>query len=65
MTYEGLGEMFEDDSADMCARQLPLKLMGGRVECLACADPGVKTPISVSGFLNFISGEGVPSLKNQ
>ena len=30
MTSEGLGEMFEGDSADMCARKFPLMLMGGR-----------------------------------
>ena len=29
MTSEGLGEMFEGDSADMCARKFPLMLMGG------------------------------------
>ena len=45
MTSEGLGEMFEGDSADMCA-------MGGRAEVLACADPGGRTPIGVSG--NFL-----------
>ena len=28
MTSEGLGEMFEDDSADTCARKFPLMLMG-------------------------------------
>ena len=30
MTSEGLGEMFEDDSADTCAGKFPLMLMGGR-----------------------------------
>ena len=40
MTSEGLGEMFEGDSADMCAGKFPLVLMGGRAEGLACADPG-------------------------
>ena len=29
MTSEGLGEMFEGDSADMCAGKFPLVLMGG------------------------------------
>ena len=28
MTSEGLGEMFEGDSADTCARKFPLMLMG-------------------------------------
>ena len=29
MTSEGLGEMFEGDSADMCAEKIPLVSMGG------------------------------------
>ena len=49
MTSEGLGEMFEGDSADMCARKFPLVLMGGRAEGLVCADPGARTPIGASG----------------
>ena len=52
MTSEGLGEMFEGDSADMCAGKFPLASMGGRAEGLACADPGARTPIGASG--NFI-----------
>ena len=52
MTSEGLGEMFEGDSADMCAGKFPLTSMGGRAEGLACADPGARTPIGVSGILN-------------
>ena len=27
MTYEGLGEMFEGDSEDTCAKKFPLMLM--------------------------------------
>ena len=49
MTSEGLGEMFEGDSADMCAGKFPLMLMGGRAEGFTCADPGARTPIGVSG----------------
>ena len=49
MTSEGLGEMFEGDSADMCAGQFPLTLMGGRADGLACADPGAMTPSGASG----------------
>ena len=49
MTSEGLGEMFEGDSADTCAGKFPLMSMGGRVEGLACAGPGARTPIGVSG----------------
>ena len=51
MTSEGLGEMFEGDSADMCAGKFPLVSMGGRAEDLACADPGARTPIGASGNL--------------
>ena len=43
MTSEGLGEMFEGDSADMFAGKIPLVSMGGRAEGLACADPGART----------------------
>ena len=49
MTSEGLGEMFEGDSADMCAGKFLLLLMGGRAEGLACADPGARNPIGTSG----------------
>ena len=49
MPYQGLGEMFEGDSADMSAEKFPLTSMGGRAEGLACADPGARTPIGVSG----------------
>ena len=50
MTSEGLGEMFEGDSADMCAGKFPLVLMGGRAEGPACTDPGVRTPIGANGI---------------
>ena len=52
MTSEGLGEMFEGDSesADTCAGKLTLVSMGGRAEGLACAYPGVRTPIGASGI---------------
>jgi hypothetical protein len=49
MSSERLGKMFEGDSADMCAGKFPLALMGGRVEGLACADQGVRTPCGASG----------------
>ena len=52
---EGLGKMFEGDSSDMCVGKFPLVSMGGRVEGLACADPGARTPIGLSGnFKGFI-----------
>ena len=54
MTSEGLGEMFEGDSADMAAGKLHLVSMGGRAEGLACADPGARTPIGASGILYYL-----------
>ena len=50
MTSEGMGEMFEGDSADMPEKFL-LVSIGGRAELpgLACADPRARTPISASG----------------
>ena len=51
MTSEGLGEMFEGDSAVMCAEKVPLVSMGGRAEGLTCADPGARTPIGASGII--------------
>ena len=53
MTSEGLGEMFEGDSADMCAGKYQLMSMGDRAEGLACADPGARTPIGMSGNFDF------------
>jgi hypothetical protein len=38
MTSEGLGEVFEGDSADTCARIFLLVSMGGRANSQACAD---------------------------
>ena len=55
MTSEGLGEMFEGDSADMCAGKFPLVSMVGRAEGLACADRGVRTPIGASGNFRLFS----------
>ena len=54
MSSKGLGEMFEGDSADMCAGKFPLVLMGGRAEGLAYADPGARTPL-VAIRIAFIS----------
>jgi hypothetical protein len=56
MTFEGMGEMFEGDSADTSAGKFPLVSMGGRAEGLACADLGARTPIGAIGnFLFFFS----------
>ena len=49
-TSEGLEEMFEGDSTDMCAIKFPLMSIGGQVEGLACADLGVRTSIGVRGI---------------
>ena len=57
MTSEGLGEMFEGDSADMCGGKFPLLSMGGQAEGLGWADPGARTPIGASG--NFSSNIAV------
>ena len=38
MTLEGLGEVFEGESADTCAEIFLLMLMGGRTNGQACAD---------------------------
>ena len=63
MTSEGLGEMFEGDSTDMCAGKFPLVSMGGRAEGLACADPGVRTPIFKFFDLDAWFTEAVNSLE--
>ena len=42
ITSEGLGEMFEVDSADTWARKFPLMTMRGWAEGLSCADPGAR-----------------------
>ena len=54
MTSEGLGEMFEGDSADTCTGKFLHMSMGGRAEGLACADPEGRTPIGVSGNSKFV-----------
>ena len=48
MTSEGLGEMCEGESADMCVGKFWLVSMGDRAEGLACADPEVRTPIGAT-----------------
>jgi hypothetical protein len=50
MTPEGLGEIFEGDSADICAGKFLLVSIGGRAENLACTDPEARTPIGASGI---------------
>ena len=55
MTSEGFGEMFEGDSADMCAGNFLPVSMGGPVEGLTSADLGASTPIGANG--NFHIGK--------
>ena len=48
MTSEGLGEMFEGDSADTCAGKFPLVSMGGRADRQACADGERRPPSALA-----------------
>jgi hypothetical protein len=50
MTSEGLGEMFESDSADMCGGKFSLVSMGGRADPLSMRRRGARTPIGASGI---------------
>ena len=54
MTSEGLGEMFEGDSADTCARKFPLMLMGGRANGPACADGERGPPSALAVFSDVV-----------
>ena len=49
ITSDGLGDIFEGDSADTCAEKFPLMSMGVRLEGLVCANQGARTPIGVRG----------------
>ena len=51
MTSEGLGEMFEGDSADMCTGKFLLMSMGGPSGGYSVRRPGSEDPIGVSGNL--------------
>ena len=53
MTSEGLGEMFEGDSADTYAGKIPLLPKGVQAEGPVCADMGARTPIGASGIFHF------------
>ena len=53
MTSEGLGEMFEGDSADTCAGKFPLVSMGGRADRQACADGERGPPSAQAEFFSF------------
>ena len=61
MTSEGLGEMFEGDSADTCAGKFPLVSMGGRADRQACADgergpPSARAEFGKSGIMRQANG---------
>ena len=49
MTLQGLGEMFEGDSADTCGGKFPLASMGGRADPSSVRRRGARTPIGASG----------------
>ena len=51
MTSEGLGEMFEGDSADTCAGKIPLVPMGVRADGPVCAGQGARPPSALAEFL--------------
>ena len=55
MTSEGLGEMFEGDSADTCGGKFPLMSIWGRADVLLCADPEARTQIGASGNLPMVT----------
>ena len=55
MTSEGLGEMFEGDSADTCAGKFPLVSMGGRADRQACADGERGPPSARAEIVMFMS----------
>ena len=64
MTYEGLGEMFEGDSADTCAGKFSLVSMWDQA-----GDPGARTPIGASGnfeyfFILFSENQVVKDIEN-
>ena len=49
MTSEGLGELFEGDTADIFSRKFLLMLLVVRAEGLACSGLGARTHIGMSG----------------
>ena len=51
MTSEGLGEMFEGDSADTCAGNFSLVSMGGRADPSSVRRRGARTPMGERKFI--------------
>ena len=56
--------MFEDDSADMCARKFPLVSMRGQVEGLVCADLRARTPIFIQPCIIIDSPQNLNTLQH-
>ena len=61
-TSQGLGEMFEGDSADTCTGN-SAHVDGGPGIGLACADPGARTPIGVKGIVKLFTSSFVKMKK--
>ena len=57
MTSEGLGEMFEGDSADMCAGKFPLVSMGGRAEGSRAQTREQGPPSALAEIINSLKSE--------
>jgi hypothetical protein len=55
MTSEGLGEVFDGDSADTCTEKFPLVSMWGRANGQACADGERGPPSARAEIFNNIS----------
>ena len=51
--FKGVGEMFEGDSADMCAEKIPLVSMVAERRVSLAQTLGARTPIGASG--NFVN----------
>jgi hypothetical protein len=56
MTSEGFWEIFEGDSAEMCAGKFLLVSMSGRAEGLAYAEPGFRTPTVIQNLKGLVVG---------
>ena len=54
MSFYGLDEMFEGDSADMCGRKFPIMSMGGRVEGLACIEHPLINNIHIFPYISSV-----------
>ena len=63
MTSEGMGEVFEVDSADTCTGKYPLMSMGGRANGQACADGEQGPPSARAEFFFFLINHLIKSLK--